>query len=112
MMKMSSTYIVAVQHGEELWMCDEFDSRGLEEMSDFLLIDRGGGTWKNRMMISQSHLRIVELFDLSQRAHRKKLELIETQCKNFINSNVINFHSMDRQRSMILITLTRSESCD
>lgn len=39
-MKMSRTYIVAVQHSEKLWVCDELDSRRLEEVSDFLLIDR------------------------------------------------------------------------
>lgn len=40
------THIVAVQHSKKFWVCDELDSRRLEEMADLLLIDRGGGACK------------------------------------------------------------------
>jgi len=37
------THIVTVQHGEELWVCDELDGGRLEEMADLLVVDGGGG---------------------------------------------------------------------
>lgn len=46
--------IVAVQHSKKFWVCDELDSRRLEEMADLLLIDRGGGACLSGVRISFS----------------------------------------------------------